>query len=362
MKIFFFIVIVMHGLLHLVGFIKSFNLIELSELTNPIPRFQGVLWLITSLMLFICLYGLWYDYHWWWMMAIPAVVISQTLIILDWNEASIGTVANIIVLVAILFGYAQWNFTNIVEREVRTITTDKPDIQHQADTVAINNLPKPVAQWLERSGAAQRNIPRVAVAEQKGKLRTSKDGKWMEITAKQWINPYEPGFVWKAWVSAGPGIHLSGMDKYYEGKGRMWIQLLSLISVVDEEGPETDQGSALRFLGEIAWIPGAAVLPFIHWEEIDSTSARANFSYGDVETSGVFHFDEKGDLSGFEALRYFKEGDEFSLKNWIIEAEQGKFLEFDGFRIPSHFKVSWDLQDGRFTWLEMNLTKLTYQY
>ncbi len=362
MKVIFFIVMTIHAVIHLVGFIKSFNYIELSELTNPIPRFQGIMWLVTSILLFVSLYGLWYDYHWWWMVALPAVIISQTLIFLDWTEAGFGSIANLIVAVGIVLGYGHWKFSGEVEREVSILSEQRPDVQWVADSQLINELPVPIAKWLERSGVVDKPLPRLVLSHQTGKMRTDMEGKWMEFWANQWINPHEPAFVWKAWVYAWPGIHLAGMDRYNQGEGRMWIQLMSLFSVVDETGPEIDDASAVRFLAEIAWVPGIATLPFIEWEEIDSTSARATMTYGNSEVYGIFEFDENGDLSEFRTQRYYKRGDEYVMKDWVARVRPGHFLEFGDYRIPSRYKVSWDLEAGRFTWLDFELMELNYTY
>ena len=48
---------------------------------------------------------------------------------------------------------------------------------------------------------------------------------------------------------------------------------------VDAKGKEIDQGALLRYLGEIVWVPSAALSDYITWEEMDSTTARATMSY-----------------------------------------------------------------------------------
>ena len=66
----------------------------------------------------------------------------------------------------------------------------------------------------------------------------------------------------------------------------------------------------LRYLGEIVWVPSAALSDYITWEEMDSTTARATMSYGGITASGIFKFDENGAFVSFEADRYYyrKEG------------------------------------------------------
>jgi hypothetical protein len=45
--------------------------------------------------------------HWWWAAGLLAVVISQALIIMNWQDAKFGTIANIIILGGIIFRHLQ---------------------------------------------------------------------------------------------------------------------------------------------------------------------------------------------------------------------------------------------------------------
>jgi hypothetical protein len=49
MKIAFFLIVLLHGLIHLFGFVKGFELREVKELTLPISKTLGVVWLTTTL-------------------------------------------------------------------------------------------------------------------------------------------------------------------------------------------------------------------------------------------------------------------------------------------------------------------------
>lgn len=362
MKIFFFIVLTMHSLIHIVGFIKSYNLIELSELTNPIPRIQGALWLITSILFFICLYGLWFDYSWWWMLAIPAVILSQILIFLDWNEAWFGSIANFIVVLSIILGYGQWSFDGIADEKIDGLFIDRPDITQFVDSNSIKDLPEAVVKWLGRSGVIDGVVPRRIYALQTGRMRTTPDGRWMSFDAEQWYNIYEPAFVWKAHVRAFPGLHLSGLDSYADGRGNMLIKAMGLVEVVNASGPEIDQGTLVRFLAEMAWYPAAGVMPYVEWEAISDTEVRAIMTFGGVSAEGIFQFSEDGDLLSFEAQRYYDRGDSGSQERWIIATRPNAWKEFEGVRLPYSFEVSWDLEDGLFTWLELEVAELRYEY
>jgi hypothetical protein len=50
MRVLFAIIVVVHGLLHVLGFAKAFGLAELPQLTRPISQFIGTLWLVAALL------------------------------------------------------------------------------------------------------------------------------------------------------------------------------------------------------------------------------------------------------------------------------------------------------------------------
>jgi len=104
------ILIVLHGLLHLTGFAKAFKLAALKQLTQPISKFNGILWLLAGL-LFLSAALLFSNYNGsWWIVSLPAIIISQYLIVNDWRDAGLGTVANIIIMLVSVIGYGVWSF------------------------------------------------------------------------------------------------------------------------------------------------------------------------------------------------------------------------------------------------------------
>ena len=177
----------------------------------------------------------------------------------------------------------------------------------------------------------------------------------MAVEARQFFSVDPPGFVWVADVKAAPFIHLAGRDKYEDGHGHMLIKLLSLFPVANASGPETDQGTLLRFLAEIVWFPTAALESYISWEEVDRSTARATMSFGGTTASGLFTFDEEGDFRRFEARRYYGK----EMETWVITA--GDHENLGGLRIPVTSKVTWQLPEGDFTWFELEIKEVDYE-
>lgn len=105
MRTIIFIFILIHGLIHLMGFVKAFGLAEISELTLPISRGWGLLWLAAALTLATA--GvLWFlQMEIWWIAAITGVILSQILVFIYWQDARFGTIPNVIIMIILVAGF-----------------------------------------------------------------------------------------------------------------------------------------------------------------------------------------------------------------------------------------------------------------
>lgn len=105
LKISFAIIMLIHGLIHLMGFAKAFNLADIEALTLPISKTAGLFWLIACLLMLATAAGYLLRMEGWWILAVIAIVVSQALIFLYWPDAKVGTIANIIIGIAIWMSF-----------------------------------------------------------------------------------------------------------------------------------------------------------------------------------------------------------------------------------------------------------------
>ena len=352
------ILLILHGLIHLMGFAKSYKLAELPQLTQAIPRLLGIPWLCTALLLLASAVMFIVGRDIWWIPASAALMLSQVLIILAWSDAKFGTVVNVMLLVFVLLGYGAWSFRSLVEANRTALLSGVGNEQRIVTEESVASLPPVIRKWLTRSNVVGKESIRTARLHQTGEMRPSKEGKWMPFRADQWITSARPGFLWQVRVIAGPGMVIYGMDNYAEGRGRMLMKVLALYAAVDARGPELDQGAMIRYLSEIIWVPSTALSPCLQWRQVDSSTAEATMSYGGITATGRFTFDANGDPTGFTAKRYFYRESGSTLEDWVIRSPAEGFREFDGVRIPSRSTVSWALKDGEYTWLKLEVTDL----
>ncbi len=360
MRILFFIIVLLHGLIHLLGFVKGFGLKEVKELILPISKPMGLFWL-TAAVLFL-IYGIlnFVNSKYAWLVGFAAVGISQILIIMFWQDAKLGTIPNIVILVVSLISFGHYNFHKQVQQETNTLVNrDKIHNKNNITENDIKDLPEPVKKWLRNSGAIGKPFISVGKVMQKAEIKMKPDqNNWMPASAIQYTTIDKPAFIWTVDVKMNWFLNYQGRDKFENGKGEMLIKMNSLINVVNEEGPKLDEGTIQRYLGEMVWFPSLALSPYITWEAINDTTAKATMTYKGTQGSGTFYFNSEGDFIKYSAMRY--RGNETNAKRheWILLVDAYK--KFGGIRVPAKMTATWKLDDRDWTWLKLEITDIKY--
>jgi CubicO group peptidase (beta-lactamase class C family) len=101
-EILFTLLLVVHGLIHLLGFIKAFGIAPVEQLKRDFSKAEGVLWLLSALLILCTAILFLLDFRLWPEIGLVAIVLSQLLIIASWSDAKFGTIANAIVLIAVI--------------------------------------------------------------------------------------------------------------------------------------------------------------------------------------------------------------------------------------------------------------------
>lgn len=358
MKYVFTFLLLIHGIIHLLGFVKAFFSTEASQQVLGISKPIGAFWLVTFILFVVAAVSFFNDKKWFYI-AVLAVCVSQILIITAWNDAKFGTILNVIILLVSIADFGNYSFDRMVKKEVDELLNDCHISNHTISENDLIQLPEIVQKWLKTSGVIGKKDMYAVRLQQKGEMRTKPNSNWMPFEATQYVNPKNPAFSWHTNVKAMPMISMVGRDKLQNGEGEMLIKLAGIIPVVNEgENQKINSGTMLRFLSEMCWFPSAVLNDYITWESIDKTTAKATFTHHSQEVSGIFYFTPKGDLIAFEADRYYGGGNDAKLEKWRIEMTSYK--PFDGVRIPNKANVIWKLAAGDFHWLSLEIVALDY--
>ena len=112
-------IILVHGLIHLMGAAKGFGWADVTALKQPISRSMGALWLVAALLILAAGGLLAVQAQWWWAVAVVAAVVSQAVIVTSWNDAKAGTLANMILFAAAVYGFVSERTGLLAGQDVR---------------------------------------------------------------------------------------------------------------------------------------------------------------------------------------------------------------------------------------------------
>jgi hypothetical protein len=304
MRIAFSVLIAVHAFIHVMGFAKAFGLASLAQLKIPISRPMGVLWLAAAVLILGAVALLFAAPRWFWLVGVAGLVVSQIAIVASWGDARFGTIANVVLLVAVVYGAFAWGPFGLraeYERLVRDGTSrmassaQPPNIT-EANLVA---LPRLVQRYLRFAGVV--GTPKVQGfrARMTGRIRGSATAPWMPFTAEQ-VNLYDPPRRYFWMEATRGGLPVDGLHAYGEADASMRIRLLSLVPVVDLGGPEMMRTETVTILNDMSiFAPGRLLDPAIRWRELDGRSVEATYSNGPHTIRAVLVFDDSGALVDF---------------------------------------------------------------
>lgn len=355
-------VLMMHGMIHLMGAAKAFQWAEIKELSLPISRSWGYVWLAAAALFMIAALAEMLHFKSWSYPALLAVLVSQVLVLAFWQDAKWGSVLNLILLPIALTAV----FSNIFEQQTqdlrRSILSSAKSVSMDDAQAALQNLPEPVQRWVVHSGALDQPIPRTIRLEQSCQMKLKPEQEnWMPATAQQEFTTEPPAFVWAVQLKMHPLMSVLGRDVFVNGKGSMLMKLAGVIPVVNiSDEPKLNSGTMQRYLGEIVWFPAMALSPHIVWEQTGEHSAKARMIFGETEAEGHFFFHPDGTLDRYTALRYFGAVEDAHLLEWIVTVRRNDRMA--GVLIPVEVEASWMLETGKWSWLEMKITGIEYTY
>jgi hypothetical protein len=263
-----------------------------------------------------------------------------------------------LVLSVLLLGLRR--FDRLVRRDVEALLARAASSREESLVTEemLGDLPEPVQRYLRYTGIVGKPFVRTVRLEQKGALYLGSKQGWVPLEAEEHYTVQPPGFVWDANIHRGPLPIARGRDMYAGGEGSMLIKAGSLLTVVDDEGPEIDQGSMMRYLSEMIWFPTAFLGDSVSFEGINNESARVTLTDYSKSVSATMYFDREGRFTDFVAKRYRMVEGGYDLETWSTPAYE--YGELAGLKLPVRGGAVWKLADGDLKYGDITITALEY--
>lgn len=358
MRIAFWIFIIVHGLIHLFGFVKAFGLSDVKQLTLPISKPFGVIWLLAFIFFVIAAIMFAFKHSYWWWFGFIAVVTSQILIIFFWQDAKFGTIANVIILIAAITGCATSTFYSTYQHDVKTGLQQKAYFQHsQLTETDIQHLPEPIKKYIRFTGSIGK--PKVSnfKIEFTGKIRKDEQSAWMPFSSEQYNFMHTPTriFFMKAVMK---GLPVAVYHCFKNGDAFMDIRLLSLLKVQYQEGVEMDLSETVTFFNDMFCLaPPTLIDKRIKWLEMESNKVKASFTNNNITVFAWLYFNEAGELINFISEDRYS-ADAGKQLPWATPLKD--YQEINGYKLMGNAEAIYSYPDRDLCYGTFKLTKVEY--
>jgi len=362
MKAVFALVMLGHGLIHLLGFVKAFGFAR-APMLAPVSRGVGLLWLVTAALFAVASMLLVTGTRPWWAAALPALLLSQVLIVGAWQDAKIGTVANTLILIGVIFSLLEYrpsSYRSIYAREVGQRLALAPTTDPVLTPADVRHLPEPVRRYVDLSGAIGKPRVESVRATLRGEIKRSPESPWLPFRSEQHNFASEPARFFLMDASLY-GIPFTALHVYSAGAATMQVKVATLVGIVDARGREMNQSETVTVLNDMCVLaPALLIDPRIAWKSIDARSVKATFTNAGSTVSAVLSFNDQGELVNFVSHDRFLSADGKSYRRLPWSTPLHDYRDFGGKRLASRAEASWAMPEGELVYGRFEITSVEY--
>ena len=348
-------IVMIHGLIHLMGFVAYWPLSEIAELPYKTTLLGGrwdvgqtgmrlfsLLWPAAAVILIGASIGVITGQDWWLPVMAAAVLLSLVVCLLDWTNAWRGAVIDLVILVPLLL---VWGLQ--IQPEP---FADYPQPGRPLTAVALpTDLPAPVARYYETIMPDKLPLLESAVITGHGTLR------FVGVIFPARLRfTHQAGQGYRHYIEATlfglPLIKVN--ERYLNGQARMELP----VGIVENE-PKVNMAANLGLWGESIWLPSIFLTdPRVRWQAIDNRSVRLIVPFGNEEDTFIVFFNpETGLITSMQAMRYREAGDQEKI---LWQTDVLAWEAYQGIRIPSRTAVTW--ADEGVPWLTIEIDDIRY--
>ena len=363
MTVAFAIVLVVHGLIHVLGFAKASGLADLPQLTRPIPPWLGALWLLAALLFLAAAAALFVWPRGWWAIGACAIVVSMFVIVPSWTDAKFGALGNVVTLIGIVLGFLAYGPVSLraaydgdVDRALARVAP--VELISGAD---LAHLPAPVQRYLRGVGVVGQPRVHNFHVRMHGRIRNARDARWMPLTAEQYNIVDAPARLFYLNASMYT-VPVQGYHRYVGPSATMTVKAAALVPVVQVSGPEMDQGETVTMFNDMCFMAPATLIDRgIAWEPVDDRTVRARFTNAGHTIRAELSFNEAGELTNFWSDdRYQTSPDGKSVKKVRWSTPLAGYRSFGAVRLASGGEARWHEQAGEYAYIELELDDVQY--
>lgn len=357
------IVLVVHGLIHLLGFAKAFRLADLPQLTQPISPWPGVLWLLAALLFLAAAAALFAWPRGWWAIGACAIVVSTFVIVPSWTDAKFGAIANLVASIGVVFGFlahGPGSLRAAYDRDVDRALARLAPVEPVTDA-DLARLPAPVQRYLRAAGVVGQPRVRNFRVRMHGRIRNGREARWIPIVAEQYNFFDEPSrlFYLRGSMFAIP---VQGYHRYVGASATMTVKAAAVVPVVKVSGSEMDRGETVTMFNDMCVMaPATLIGDAIVWLPLDDRTARARFTNAGHTIQAELSFNDAGELTNFWSDdRYQTSPDGKSVRRVRWSTPLSGVRSFGPVRLASGGEARWHEPDSDYAYIELTFDDVHY--
>lgn len=350
-------IILIHGLMHFMGFAKAFGYADMKQLTISLSKPVGMLWMAVAILFIAAVVLFLIKKESWYMIAVIAAVLSQIVIVMSWQDAKFGTIANIIILIAAALSWGSISFENSFKKDVQ-IKFEATNIL-PVDLITENDLqplPDPVQRYLKYAGAVGKPKVKNMRIIFEGQMR-NKGKDWFPFVSEQYNFFDEPTrlFFMKSKMF---GITVPGYHHYMNAIAAMDIRLFGLFPIVQKSGDVMNTTETVTLFNDMCLMaPATLIDKRIQWHPVDSNSAKAVFTNHGISISATLFFNDKGQLIDFLSNDRTAVSD---MKQYAFSTPVSAYKNIHGINVMAEGDAVWHYPDGKFVYGKFKLKEIEY--
>jgi len=357
MKIVFTILLISHGLIHLLGHYNAYKPGKIDGMTMPVSRFYGFIWLAAAVLTVTSAILLLFNQVSWWLLGCLSLLLSQFLIVRFWQDARYGTIGNVILFFGLIVGYGSWSFHREYKADYNEGLKRTESISNQLVSESdLASLPKAVKKYLKYTGVVGQ--PRVKNVKVKLKAQMRNEGEdWFSMRSEQYnfFDQYERLFFLRAKVK---GLPVTGYHKYKDDQAGMVIKALSFWPIIEEHGPEMFVAETVTLFNDMCIMaPATLISKDITWQEVNDTTVIGGFTNGSTTISATLEFNKLGQLVNFIS------DDRYNLdrkRNIRFSTPISDYKERNGLTLATFGEAIWHNPEGAFVYGKFKIQSVRY--
>ncbi len=364
MRIALSIVLTLHGIISVLGFVKAFSLAPLPQLALPITKAMGLVWLASAALLIAGAVALGAQWSWCWVAALAGAALSQLAIVRSWSDARFGTLGNILALLVAFYAAFAWGpfglRAEFARRSARAL--DAAGVRPVVTDADLAPLPALVQRYLRYVGVVGRPAPRAFRVRFNGRIRSDASAPWMPFSGEQ-LSVVRPATRLFFMQASRAGVPFDALHAYENNAARMRVKVLAIAPMVDASGVAFSRTETVTLFNDLCIMAPAALIDAgIQWRPVDERSVEATFTNGPHSVRATLVFDGTGALVNFfsdDRPALASDNETFVAQRWSTPVSE--YRPQAGVRLASRGEARYRAQSGEFAYIEFGDLQITYE-